>query len=109
MRLIALAVLVCPLLVLAQEENTPLQSAEPKHRFFAGRVTELQADRIVVSRSLSGREPEHRSFVIRPETKMSKNVKIRVKVTVRYKTFEGSDVALEIVVRTPPRSHQPFH
>lgn len=109
MRLIALAVLVCPLLVFAQEENTPLQSTEPKHQFFAGRVTELRTDRIVVARSLAGHEPENRTFIIRPETKMSKNVKIRAKVTVRYKTFEGSDVALEIVVRTPPRSHQPFH
>ena len=71
-----------------------------RQQFFAGMVTDLDSSRITVSRSVPGRQPEHHTFLIKPETKLGKNLRTKVRVTVRYVNSEEGDVALEILVRS---------
>ena len=70
---------------------------------FAGTVTELDSTHITVSRSVLGRPPEHRTFIINSTTKMSKDLRTKERVTVRYSSDPDGDVALEILVRTRAR------
>jgi hypothetical protein len=77
---------------------TPAQSA-PKHLLFGGTVTQLDSKHITVSRTLPGKTPEHRTFLIDAKTKMSRAIKLRSPVTVRYRRLPEGDVALEIQLR----------
>jgi hypothetical protein len=77
----------------------PAPSA-PHAQFFAGTVVELDSTHIKVTRTLVGRPTESRSFVIDAATKMNRSViKVRNRVTVRYKRLPQGDVALEIQPR----------
>ncbi|HTU48309.1 MAG TPA: hypothetical protein VMF91_24835 [Bryobacteraceae bacterium] len=71
----------------------------PKPQFFGGTVTELDAQHISVSRTSPGKAPEHRTFLIDKKTKMSKSVKVKSRVTVRYRHMPEGDIALEIQIR----------
>ncbi len=85
----------------------PAQSA-PRHLFFAGTVTELDDQHVTVSRSVAGRAPEERKFLIKSTTKMNKSaVKIKSRVTVRYQHLPEGDVALEIQIRPPAHTPKP--
>jgi hypothetical protein len=77
--------------------------AAAKQQFFAGIVTDLDANRITISRSVLGRPAEHRTFLITQETKLGKNLHTRVRVTVRYVNRPEGDVALEVLVRSQPK------
>jgi hypothetical protein len=77
-------------------------SAPPKKpdAFFAGSVAETTAEKIVVSRVVSGKT-ERRAFRITPDTKVEGKLRMKVRVTVRYTSDdEDQDVATLIVVRT---------
>lgn len=92
---------------LAFAQDAPKKPAHPHPQFFAGTVTELDSTHITVSRSVLGRPPEHRTFLIESTTKMSKDLRTKDRVTVRYRSDPDGDVALEILVRTrakAPRS-----
>jgi hypothetical protein len=79
-----------------QEEQKP----EPQYEeTFSGPVVEFSSEKIVVSRSILGQPPENRTFVIKPETKIEGNLRVKVKVTVGFVTTEGVDIAHLIVVR----------
>lgn len=85
----------------------PTQPA-PRHLFFAGTVTELDEQHVTVSRSVAGRAPEERKFLITLKTKMNKSaVKVKSRVTVRYKHMPDGDVALEIQLRPAPHGSKP--
>jgi hypothetical protein len=73
--------------------------AQPRAQFFAGIVTELSSDQITVARNIVGRSPEKRTFLINKKTKMSKSLKVKSRVTVRYQHLPEGDIALEIQVR----------
>jgi hypothetical protein len=92
--------------MLAQTPETP--APLPKPQFFAGTVTELDAMHVRVSRTLVGHAPENRSFLINAKTKMNRaTVKVKSRVTVRYRRLPEGDVALEVQLRPsthPPRS-----
>ena len=81
------------------------QSPLPKPQFFGGTVTALDASHITVARTSAGKSPEHRTFLINIKTKMSKAVKVKARVTVRYRHMPEGDIALEIQLlplrRTP--------
>jgi len=81
-----------------QQAQAPAQSP-PKHLLFGGTVTQLDAEHITISRTLPGKNPEHRTFLINAATKMSRAVKLRSRVTVRYRHLPEGDVALEIGLR----------
>ena len=95
-------------IALLQGQNTNADIAKPepsaqseKAQFFSGTVQSLDNEHIIVSRALVGKQPETRTFVIKPTTKVSKSVKAKTKVTVRYEHEEDDgDVALEIQLRS---------
>ena len=89
-------------------EQAPAAQPAPKPSFFAGTVTEIDQDHVTVSRSVVGRAPEHRSFLIKPDTKMNRSaVKVKSRVTVRYLHMPEGDVALEIQMRPPAHGAKP--
>lgn len=67
--------------------------------FFAGTVTEWNAQKISVSRTVSGKA-ESRTFRITADTKVEGKQKIKVRVTVRYVADDDGERATLIVVRT---------
>jgi len=80
----------------------PQDSSPPKKvdAFFAGSVAETTAERIVVSRVVSGKM-EKRTFRVTPDTKVEGKLRMKVRVTVRYTSGDDEeDVATLIVVRT---------
>lgn len=80
----------------------PLSLTKPKSQFFAGVVTRLSPGLVVVSRTIPGRAPEHRTFLITPKTKMAHGLRLRLRVTVRFQRMIEGDIALEIQVRPKP-------
>jgi len=82
----------------AAQQDSPPPPKRPE-AFFAGSVTESTAEKIVVSRVVSGKA-EKRTFRITPDTKVEGKMRTRVRVTVRYTPDEDDgDVATLIVVR----------
>jgi hypothetical protein len=94
-------------LICAQDADAPKTPAHPRPQFFAGTVTELDSAHITVSRSVLGRSPEQRTFLIESTTKMSNDLRTKERVTVRYRSDPDGDVALEILVRTRRRAPHP--
>lgn len=83
----------------APAPSPPPPAPAPKHLLFGGTVTQLDSKHITVSRTLPGKSPEHRIFLIDARTKMSRAIKLRALVTVRYRRLPEGDVALEIQLR----------
>lgn len=109
-RLLA-ALLFCGAVCIAAQVTgnpAPTPQQHPKPQFFAGTVTDLNDQQITVSRTLVGRAPEHRSFLINAKTKMNKTrVKVRAGVTVEYEHLPKGDVAVEIRIRPAGRPSRP--
>ncbi len=92
--------------MLAQTRETAPSPPLPRAQFFAGTVTELDAQHIRVSRTLVGHAPENRSFLITAHTKMNWSlIKVKSRVTVRYRHLPEGDVALDVQLR--PSMHPP--
>jgi hypothetical protein len=92
----------------AQAPAAPSTTPLPKPQFFAGVVSEMDATHITISRTLVGRAPESRTFVINSATKINRTaVKVKTKVTVRYRRLAEGDVALEIQLRPLVRTPKP--
>lgn len=80
--------------------DTPQPDTTPaKAQFFAGTVTKLDPKYIIVSRTLVGKAPESRTFLIQSKTKMGRSVRLKQRVTVRYERLPEGDVALEVQIR----------
>jgi hypothetical protein len=74
--------------------------SEPKYTgTFSGAIVEVSAERITVSRSILGKQPEKRSFWIKPDTRVEGKLHARVRVTVGFVTTDDGDLARLIVVR----------
>ena len=101
-RLLLSAVVLGSLLFAQQATETPNTPA-PKPKFFAGTVTSLTSTEVTVSRTVLGHTPEQHVFQITSQTKIGKNLKPKVRVTVRYLSETDGDVALEIIVRSTGR------
>lgn len=99
-----------PVAVLAQNPEASVAAAPAvKPQFFAGAVTELDESHIKVSRKLVGRSPESRTFAIDSKTKMNKTaIKVKGRVTVRYRHIPEGDLALEVQVRPAARLSKPL-
>jgi hypothetical protein len=74
--------------------------------FFAGAVTELTSDTIVVGRTVRGKA-ESRMFQLTPQTKTEGKLAVKVRVTVRYVTDDEGDTATLIVVRGAVKQPKP--
>ncbi|MBV8808033.1 MAG: hypothetical protein JO033_05115 [Acidobacteriaceae bacterium] len=99
-RLLTVLLVWSAVLAFAQSSEGPAPAPAPKAQFFAGAVTALDEQHITVSRTLVGRPPENRTFLINPDTKWNKAaLKIKSRVTVRYQRMPEGDLALEIQIR----------
>jgi hypothetical protein len=105
----AIAALVCcsALWTLTQAAENQAPPPHPKAQFFAGIVTDLDREHITVSRALVGRPRENRTFRITRQTKTNRPLKVKARVTVRYRNLPEGDVALEIQVRPQARPLRP--
>ena len=85
-------------------QDTPKSDSpktEPRYDdTFSGPIVEISASRITVSRSILGKQPEKRSFWIKPDTRIEGKLRVKVKVTVGFVTTDEGDIARLIVVRT---------
>ncbi len=78
------------------------QNPTPAHlEFYSGYVTELAPDHVVVTRSLTAKGAEKRSFKIGETTKIEGHLHARARVTVGYTTSDDGDLAMQIIVREP--------
>jgi len=66
--------------------------------YFAGTVTELTSETMVVGRTVRGKA-ESRKFQLTAQTKTEGKLAVKVRVTVRYITDDDGDTATLIVVR----------
>jgi hypothetical protein len=74
-------------------------------QFFAGTVTAITDDQIIVSRTIVGHPPDTRTFELTPKTKLNRNLcKTDAKVTVRYQRLSEGNVALQVLVHSETKS-----
>ncbi len=88
--------------IIAQEVPKSQSDAPRPTAFFSGNVVEVVAEHVTVSRSILGKTPEKRTFLITPDTKVEGKLKEKSRVTVRYSAGDEGDVALSILVRDRP-------
>lgn len=81
------------------DSASPEPAPKPKPQFFAGTLTQVLSDRIVVSRKLLGKAPESKTFLLQASTKTNRPLKAKQRVTVRYEHQDETDVALEVLVK----------
>jgi hypothetical protein len=74
--------------------------------FFSGTVTALGEGKVSVSRTILGKSPETRTFILNEKTKIEGQLKMKSRVTVRFAPSDEGDMAVSIVVRdgTPHRT-----
>lgn len=76
---------------------------EPKYDdTFSGSIVELSTSKIAVSRSILGKQPEKRIFLITSDTRIEGKLRVKLKVTVGFVASDDGDVARLIVVRQKP-------
>jgi hypothetical protein len=76
---------------------------EPKYDdTFSGSIVELSTSKIAVSRSILGKQPEKRIFLITSDTRIEGKLRLKLKVTVGFVASDDGDVARLIVVRQKP-------
>ena len=103
-RLVAAWLLCCAFATLAQTPENPTQvQPAPRPQYFAGTVVELDKEHIAVSRTLVGKSPEKRTFIVNAKTKIGKSVKLKSRVTVRYEHLPEGDTALDVRLRPSTR------
>ena len=101
--------LLLAILALAQDSDQKQDGtkAEPPYDdTFSGPIVELTTSKIVISRSILGKSPEKRTFVIKVDTRIEGKLRVRAKVTVGFITNDEGDVARLIVVRVPQKAPQ---
>ena len=79
------------------------QKHEPKYDdTFSGSILELTTAKITVSRSILGKQPEKRTFLITADTHIEGKMRVKLKVTIGFVVSDDGDVARLIVVRQKP-------
>lgn len=74
---------------------------------YSGTVVDLDKEKITVSRAVTGKPAEKRSFLMKTETKVEGKLKTRARVTVGFVASEEGDVAMRIIVRAPSATPAP--
>ena len=92
--------LAAGLAVIAQEPG----GADPAS-FFSGTVAALDQGKISVARTILGRSPETRTFLINENTKIAGQLKVKARVTVQFAASDEGDVAVSIVVSDGTPKH----
>jgi hypothetical protein len=103
---LAIFVLLATLALAQDTDQKPdgTKAEPPYDDTFSGPIVELTGSRIVISRSILGKPPEKRTFVIKVDTRIEGKLRVRAKVTVGFITNEEGDVARLIVVRVPQKA-----
>lgn len=70
--------------------------------FFSGSVQDVSETSVSVSRSLPGKNPETKVFVLDAETIVEGKLKKLARVTVGFRSHDGQDYAWRIIVRDSP-------
>ena len=70
--------------------------------FFSGSVQEVSETSVSVSRSLPGKNPETKVFMMDAETIVEGKLKKLARVTVGFRSHDGQDYAWRIIVRDSP-------
>jgi hypothetical protein len=79
------------------------QKHDPKYDdTFSGSILELTTSKITVSRSILGKQPEKRTFLITADTRIEGKMRVKLKVTIGFVVSDDGDVARLIVVRQKP-------
>jgi len=81
--------------------QAPDTAAEQRYEFFSGNVSALSADKVTVGRTILGRPPRRRTFLITADTKVEGDLDLKCRVTVAFVVAQEGDVAKRIIVRTP--------
>lgn len=84
----ALLILVC----------AAVAPASAQDQYFAGNITNISTSQITVSRTALG-ETSTRTFTITPETRVEGKPAVNAKVTVQFRSVDGSERAIHIIVR----------
>jgi hypothetical protein len=77
------------------QENPPPQSES----FYSGTIADLSAEKMVVTRTILGKSPEKRTFLITANTKVEGKLKAKSRVTVHFAPSDEGDVAVTVLVR----------
>jgi hypothetical protein len=96
----ALLLLLSPVCFIPARAQGAAPSEQPHSEFFSGVVTTLAEDKITVFRTVLGKSPETRTFLITAETRVEGKLRVKVRVTVRYTREEEGDRALHVIVRS---------
>ena len=100
-RVLVLAAVCLSVAMAAQEAVDPAS-------FFYGVVTAFQpGQKVTVLRTILGKDPETRSFLIDSNTKIEGQIKVKGKVTVRFTAGSDGDTAVSIVVRDSSSTSPP--
>jgi hypothetical protein len=84
---------------LRAQDGAPAKT-EPKYDgTFSGAIVELSAEKITVSRSILGKPPEKRTFLIQSDTRVEGKLRLKLRVTVGFVASSDGDVARLIVAR----------
>ena len=81
-------------------EKDQEEKQEPSYEFFSGNVVEYQSGRLAVTRTIDGKPPEKKVFLLKSDTRIEGKLKSKARVTVGYITLDEGDVALRVVVRS---------
>jgi hypothetical protein len=100
-QILPLALVAVALTALLPVVGTPVfaQAQNDADAFFSGTVVSNSPDRVTVARTIQGKNPERRTFIINAGTTIEGHLKQNSRVTVRFAVSEEGDVALSIIVR----------
>ena len=98
--LIGTLLLLWPLSSIPTRAQDDTRQEQSHSEFFSGVVTELSPDRIIVLKTVLGKNSDTRTFVITADTRVEGKLRVKARVTVRYTHEEDSNRALHIIVRT---------
>jgi hypothetical protein len=82
----------------AQQE----QEQAPAEQYFSGTVVSYAGEKVMVARTILGKNSSSRDFTITSETQIEGKLKVKVRVTVQYVTKDEVDYAVHIIVRNQP-------
>ena len=81
-------------------EVSPLRTALPAASIFSGIISAQTAETLTVVRRVPGREAVTRTFVLNTDTSTEGQLRMRARVTVRYRKLEDGGLAADhIIVR----------
>jgi hypothetical protein len=93
---------VCCVLITASVLGAQdIAAKEVDYQMYSGIVSGLDKQTLTVTRTVAGKPPESRTFLLKPETKIEGKLKTKARVTVGYLSKDEGEVAMRVIVRGP--------